>query len=308
MNKRAVNRIIRHDVYFKQLLNNLFPDFIALFFPQMLAYLDLSSVTPVDKELLGNLDREQTNLADLVMKAKFKHSEAFFLVHIETQAQHQPDFSRRLFQYFAKLYDKYGLPVYPIVLFSFDQPFKEQPACHEVQFPDLHVLKFNYRSIQLNRMCWKDYLGILNPVAAALMTRMKMSATERARVKLECLALLNKANRDHNTNKLVSRFIDIYLRLTPAEAKEYMQLRDKLEPEVKEAVMEIETSWEIKGRKQGLQEGLVLGLEQGREQGVRQGQEQGLRQGMAIMLEQQLSSRISNLPKESVDKIHKLSS
>lgn len=63
--------------------------------------------------------------------------------------------------------------------------------------------------------------------------------------------------------------------------------------------MEMETSWEIEGRKQGLQEGLVLGHEQG--------QKQGLRQGMATMLEQQLISRFSNLSQESIDTIHKLS-
>lgn len=169
-------------------------------------------------------------------------------------------------------------------------------SCQCLEFNLLDVLKFNYRCVQLNRLNWKDYLGVLNPVAAALMVRMKMTRDERARLKLECLALLKKSGRDEKTNKLVSWFIDIYLRLTAEEMEEYKKLREKLEPEVKEAVMEMETSWQIIGR------------EEGRKEGRKEGLEQGLRQGMVVLLEKNLHMRFGNLTQEAIDQIHRLDS
>lgn len=46
----------------------------------------------------------------------------FFTLHVENQAKAQPDFGKRMFRYFARLYEKFALPVYPIALFSYDAP------------------------------------------------------------------------------------------------------------------------------------------------------------------------------------------
>lgn len=59
-----------------------------------------------------------------------------------------------------------------------------------VEFDDLKVLKFNFRSIQLNRLNWRDYLDQANPVAAALMAKMRIAVGDRPKVKAECLRLL----------------------------------------------------------------------------------------------------------------------
>lgn len=64
------------------------------------------------------------------------------------------------------------LPVYPIVLFSYDTPVREEPSAHQVAFPDLTVLNFTYRVIQLNRLNWHDFARRPNPVASALMAKM----------------------------------------------------------------------------------------------------------------------------------------
>lgn len=70
---------------------------------------------------------------------------------------------------------------------------------------------------------------------------------------------MQKCSRDEETRRLVSGFIDVYLRLTEREMEEYKIHRSKLDPEVREDIMEIETSWKIEGREEGLQ----LGLQQG---------------------------------------------
>ena len=60
--------------------------------------------------------------ADLVVQAQLRGQESFILIHVEHQAQAQADFGRRMFRYFARLHDRYALPVYHTPLCSFPMP------------------------------------------------------------------------------------------------------------------------------------------------------------------------------------------
>ncbi len=71
-----------------------------------------------------------------------------------SQASAKPQFNRRMFTYFARLHEKFSLPVYPIVIFSYDSPKKDAVKQYEVRFPDFKVLEFNYQFVQLNRLNW----------------------------------------------------------------------------------------------------------------------------------------------------------
>lgn len=168
----------------------------------------------------------------------------------------QPDFGARMFRYFARLYEAHGLPVYPIALFSYSTPTRAEPEEHRVEFPHKTVLTFNYHVIQLNRLEWRDFLRQPNPVASALMARMRFAPEERPRVKLECLRLLANLRLDPAKNRLLSGFIDAYLRLDKQEQARLEQDMEEMAGREKEAVMEIVTSWKM----EGLTEGLSLAL------------------------------------------------
>ena len=73
------------------------------------------------------------------------------------------------------------------MLFSYDAPAREEPNTHQVAFPDLVVLDFTYRVIQLNRLNWRDFVRSPNPVASALMAKMGIAPADRPKVKRECL-------------------------------------------------------------------------------------------------------------------------
>ncbi|MEH2457704.1 hypothetical protein [Nostoc sp.] len=92
-----------------------------------------------------------------------------------------------MFKYFARLHEKYDLPIYPVVVFSFDEPLRPQVQNYRVTFGDLKVLEFQFAAIQLNRLNWRDFLTQPNPVAAALMSKMNIPRQERPQVKAECL-------------------------------------------------------------------------------------------------------------------------
>jgi hypothetical protein len=164
-----------HDRLFKQLLTTFFVEFIELFLPELNAYLARETIQFIDKEVFTDLTAGERHEVDLLVKAKFNQSDAFFLVHVETQASAQDAFAKRMFHYFARLHDKYDLPVYPVALLSYDAPQRPEPDTYEVGFPDKSILHFSYRVIQLNRLNWRDFIRRTNPVAAALMAKMRIA-------------------------------------------------------------------------------------------------------------------------------------
>ncbi|MBE9226683.1 DUF4351 domain-containing protein [Phormidium sp. LEGE 05292] len=247
--------MIDHDRLFKELLTTFFFEFIELFFPEVAAYLERDSLTFLDKEIFTDVTAGEQYEADLVAKVRFRGEESFFLIHTEHQSEARGDFSKRMFRYFARLYEKHALPVYPIALFSYDVPQRPEPTFHQVDFPDFRVLEFNYRVIQLNRLNWRDFLRYQNPVASALMAKMKIASSDRPRVKAECLRLMATLRLDRARMKLISGFVDTYLRLTAEEERIFRTEISTIEPSEREEVMEIVTSWELQGLEQGLQQG-----------------------------------------------------
>jgi flagellar biosynthesis/type III secretory pathway protein FliH len=108
-------------------------------------------------------------------------------------------------------------------------------------------------------------VNTLNPVASALMAKMKIARQDRPKVKAECLRLLVKLNLDAARTQLISGFVDTYLRLEGAEEQLFAQAVAQFVSPEKEQAMEIVTSWMEKGIEQGFEKGMEKGIEQGRE-------------------------------------------
>lgn len=247
--------MIDHDRLFKELISTFFLEFLQLFFPQVAAYIEPESLTFLDKEVFTDITAGEQYEADLVAKLRFRGQETFFLVHIENQSYPQTEFGRRMFTYFARLFEKHGLPVYPIVIFSYDTPRKPQTDTYRVTFPDKTVLEFNYGVVQLNQLNWRDFLQQENPVASALMSKMRIAPSDRPQVKAECLRLLATLQLNPAKMKLISGFVDTYLRLNAAEQEIFQTEIAKFDPVKQEVVMEIVTSWQLQGREEGKLEG-----------------------------------------------------
>ncbi len=169
-------------------------------------------------------------------------------------------------------------------MFFFDEPFREEAHQHLIEFPNPKVPEFNFAAIQLNRLNWRDFLNQFNPVAAALMSKMRIAAEARPKVKAGCLRLLATLQLDLARTKLISAFVDTYLRLTKAEEQVFQAEIDKIEFTAKEEVMEIVTSW------------MERGIEQGGQQKARS------------LILRQLEQKIGTLAQEHHDRISALSS
>ena len=278
-----------HDRLFKELLSTFFIEFLELFVPEVAKTIDPDSVEFLPQEYFADLTTGENKAIDLLAQVHLAGRSVGFLIHVEAQSSSAADFSRRMFFYFARLQQKYLQRIYPVVVFSFDEPQREEPHQYTVEFDDLKVLEFNFRSIQLNRLNWRDYLDQSNPVAAALMAKMRIARADRPKVKAECLRLLVTLRLDRARTRLISQFVDTYLRLNQAEQQVFQAELDTMEPTSQVEIMQITTSW----------------MEQGIEQGIEQGLEQG-RQATRSLILRLLVRRVGSLPEPIVTQLEAL--
>ena len=248
-----------HDRLFKELLSTFFIDFLELFLPEIAAQIDPTSIRFLQQEYFGDLTSGEEKIVDLLVEVQQLGATAAFLIHLEAQSFSEANFARRIFFYFSILHQRYLQRIYPIVVFSFDKPDRQENNRYTVKFGDRTILDFNFEAIQLNRLNWRDYLNQQNPVAAALMAKMKIETSDRPKVKAECLRLLATLRLDPARTRLISGFVDTYLRLNTQEEQVFQSEVGKLEPSEQEQIMQITTTWMERGMEQG-ERSLVLRL------------------------------------------------
>ncbi len=246
---------INHDQSFKELISTFFMEFVELFLPELAKDIDPDSIRFLPQEYFADLVEGDEKIIDLLVEVKLAGQDKTFLFHVEAQSYGDSSIRRRMFYYLARLHQNYVKDIYPIVIFSFDQPYRAESDTLKIEFPSLKVLEFRFHAIQLNRLNWRDYIDRPNPVAAALMSKMKIAKRDRAKVKAECLRLLVTLKLDPAKTRLISKFVDTYLRLNAKEERTFQGELDKIGAAQKEEIMQVTTSWEEKGIETGIERG-----------------------------------------------------
>ncbi|QSJ21091.1 Rpn family recombination-promoting nuclease/putative transposase [Nostoc sp. UHCC 0702] len=275
--------MIDHDRLFKELLSTFFVEFIDLFLPQVVSQIDRDSIQFLPQEVFTDVTSGEKKEIDLLAQVRYQQQDTYFLIHVENQSYTKSAFAKRMFKYFARLHEKYDLPIYPVVIFSFDEPLRAEPKNYRVSFPNLNMLEFQFAAIQLNRLSWRDFLTQPNPVAAALMAKMNIPIEERPLVKAECLRLLATLKLDPARMQLISGFVDTYLRLDDAQKQVFKAAISTMGLDEQEQIMEIVTSWQQEGA-QKTREEIALNL---------------LREGLAI----EVITRVTGLTLEQIEQL-----
>lgn len=239
--------MIDHDRLFKELISTFFVEFLDLFLPQVASQIDRDSIQFLPQDVFTDVTSGEKKEIDLLAQVRYQQQKTYFLIHVENQSYTESEFAKRMFKYFARLHEKYDLPIYPVVIFSFDEPKRAESQNYRVTFPDLKVLEFQFAAIQLNRLSWRDFLTQYNPVAAALMAKMNIAVSERPQVKAECLRLLTTLRLDPARMQLISGFVDTYLRLDDTEKQVFQAVISTMGLDEREEVMQIVTSWQQEG-------------------------------------------------------------
>ena len=104
-----------HDSPWKEALENYFPDFLALLFPDVDAGIDWGQGHAfLDKELqqvVREADSGRSYADKLVRVYSQEGDETWVLVHVEVQGDPEPDFAERMYRYNYRLFDRYNQDV-----------------------------------------------------------------------------------------------------------------------------------------------------------------------------------------------------
>ncbi|GAA3883942.1 hypothetical protein GCM10022628_01730 [Anoxybacillus suryakundensis] len=173
---------IDHDRLFKELIQTFFEEFIVLFFPTMHEHIDFQHVSFLSEELFTDVTAGEKYRVDLLVETKLKGEDSLIIVHIENQSYVQPSFPERMFIYFSRLFEKYRKHIVPIAVFSYDT-IRDEPSTFTLQFPFGHVLDFHFFTVELRKQNWRNYIRQDNPIAAALLSKMGYTESERVELK-----------------------------------------------------------------------------------------------------------------------------
>src|SRR5699024_10656908 len=109
------------DRLFKTLIHTYFQEFMQLFFPKFHSEIDFSLIRPLSEEMFTDVFKGVKRQADIVLETKLRGQDSFIIIHVEPQSTYDKNFNKRMFQYYTLLYNKYGKPILPIAVYSYDE-------------------------------------------------------------------------------------------------------------------------------------------------------------------------------------------
>lgn len=166
----------RNDTLWKGLIEDIFPYFIPFFLPEHAHLFDLNKpVEFLDKELQQINPAPEAETAELrfVDKLVKVHTvdgeEKWVLIHIEVQGYNDAKFAQRMFHYFYRILDRYGVPVTAITIFTDSNP-AFHPNTYTYDFAGTkYTYQFNtYKVLAQNETKLADDSN--NPFAIAILT------------------------------------------------------------------------------------------------------------------------------------------
>jgi len=258
----------RYDEGWKEAIRSFFPQFMTFFFPEVAKHIDFSrGFEFLDKELSGiskkGLSRKR---ADTLVKVSLKDGgERWVLVHVEVQGYPQEEFSRRMFIYNYRIFDRYGKDVVSLaVLTDEDESFR--PGAYRFSLGGFR-LEMDYPVVKLldYRSRWQELEASDNPFSVVVMSHLKSQETrgrmrERYAWKLRLTRMLYDRGYSRDEVLGLYRFIDMVLSLPGGLEEEYHEEIFR-EEEVRE--MPYITTAERIGMRKGLEEGRKQGLQEG---------------------------------------------
>ncbi len=251
-----------YDTPWKKVLETYFKEFVHFFFPDMAEDIDWSrGYEFLDKELqqvakdaeLGR--RYADSLASVFRKSG---REEWVMIHAEIQGQDQYGFSKRMYTYNYRTFDRFDRKVASLAILADNNP-SWRPDSYSYELWGSKVGLW-FRTVKLldykERWDWLEQST--NPFAAVVMAHLKATETaddprNRYRWKLFLVKRLYRMGYDRRDVILLFEFIDWVMTLPKHLEDGLWNEIDKMEKERKMAYI---TSVQRIGREEGREEGL----------------------------------------------------
>jgi len=223
---------------------------------------------------------------DVLLKARSPRH-GTFLVANEIQFRPDARMPQRLRAYAALAEERYGLPVYPVVV-NLLQPRQQQAIATSyhselmglVAHQDYRVL--NLWEVDADLVLEQNWSTLL-PFVPLMRGGHERGAISRA------LVLLRDDDRLSEMEPLLAFFATFVM--TPDEVQTMMRWNMAM---LRESpwYLEIENEGIQKGMQQGIQKGMQQGMQEGMQEGIQQGMQEGIQQGMQEGIQQGMQEGI----------------
>ncbi len=160
------------DAHWKEIISNLFEDFILFFLPEAHPLIDFNEPIEFLEQELHKLIADKVKkgkvINDKLVKVKLKDGqEQWILVHIEIQSSFDMDFSERMFTYFYRIYDKYKQKITAIAIYTVAKnPKKYNKFSYEFLGTKA---TYEFNSVKINSYSDEELLQSKNPFAIAVL-------------------------------------------------------------------------------------------------------------------------------------------
>jgi hypothetical protein len=282
---------IEGDSGWKSILDSYFRQSVEFLYPSLYKKIDwLKGYQFLDRELDAIMRQAKVgkrSVDKLVRVQSFEGKEAFILLHVEVQSAYQSHFSRRLFEYYCRLYLRYQQPIVVLVILTDDSP-TWKPESYQSIVWDKTVIQFNFYTNKL-----LDYRGqelILeesnNPFAWVVLVQLAAIKTRHdSHTRFQQKFILARYLYKHNFNRkmVVALFTFMDWVLT---------LPEELEIRYNEEIKQFEGEKRMRH---------ITSIE-------RYGIQKGVRKGECAMLERLLQCKFHPVPSQYLDKLHKADS
>lgn len=305
---------ISYDELWKDALENLFPYFIELVIPAFYSDVDWEK-NPIflDKELhqISPKSEESKRYVDrLVRVFMIDGEERWVLVHVEAQGYRDTNFSRRMFIYFYRIFDKFNRDVLSLVVFS-ELSSRYKPSEFSYQFYTTK-LEFKYQTYKILEQDDEKLQKSNNPFALVVLAAKKSLESrkdeqKRFRFKRELVKLMLEKGYGREEIVNVFKFLDGILALEDLE-KEKIIYNEMKRSEVKEVayLTPFERIAIEEGMKKGMEEGIEKGIEEGMEKGMEKGMKKGMLQEARELVKEALEEKFGVVPEYIQEKLQEI--
>ncbi len=257
---------MEQDSPWKEVLEDLFEEFLEFFFPEVHRDLDFSKGYEfLDKELQQILVESETGarVVDKLVKVYLRNGgESWLLIHIEIQGYAQAEFPKRMYVYNYRIFDKFDRDVVSLALLTDDDPgFRPQEYRRErwnfavtCKYPFVKILDYNKRLPELEASA-HPFALIVRAFLKTLEAEGNAQATYRW--KKTFLLELYRLGLSRETVRKLYKFIDWIMRL-PQEMNEALYYELKTIEENK--AMPYITTAERIGMEKGMEKGVEKGM------------------------------------------------
>jgi len=255
----------KYDSAWKEVIENLFEDFLQFFFPDIFADIDFSNGYEFLNKELSSIVKDNKigrRFADELVKVFLKDgSEKWLLIHIEVQGYKENNFEERIFVYNYRIFDKYKKEVISLAILT-DEDKNYRPNNYKterwnfkcnVEFPLVKLVDYQ------NKI--KDLENNKNPFSLVVLAHLKLieagkDNNKKFDSKITLIKMLLKKGFDKNRIKELLIFIDWILQL-PEKLEE--RFEEEIEKMQEEKLMSYVTTWERRAKKEGRLEGRLEG-------------------------------------------------